>query len=120
MPELPEKEILNQLLNNEANETFPVKVETEPELSPDFDPEIKEVEREIYLSKPITDDNNQPLISPPAPQNPTIVLPMSQTQYAQGLTGKVSESIRWLAEWCLRIIKIFGARAEFRKAKENQ
>jgi len=119
MPELPEKEILNQLFKEE-NETFSVKVEEEPELSPELEPAIKKVEREIYLSKPITDDNNQPLISSPASQNPTIVLPVSQNQYSQGLTQKVSESIRWLAEWCLRIIKIFGTKAEFRKTGENQ
>ncbi|RJR24113.1 hypothetical protein C4578_03500 [Candidatus Microgenomates bacterium] len=117
MPELPEKEILNQLFKEES-ETYPVKIEEEPELSPELEPAIKKVEKEIYLSQPITDDNNQPLVSPPAPQHPTIVLPISHTQYARGLTQKVTESIRWLTEWCLRVIKIFGTRAEFRK-EEN-
>lgn len=119
MPELPEKEILNQLFKEES-ETFSIKVEEEPELSPELEPAIKKVEREIYLSKPITDDNNQPLVSSPAPQNPTIVLPISQTQYTQGLSKKVTESIRWLVEWCTRLIKIFGTKTEFRKTQDNQ
>lgn len=117
MPELPEKEILNQLFNE--NEKFSVVEEGEPEIDKEIEPLVQKIEKEIYLSKPITDDYGQPLVSPPAPQNPKITLPVTKAVYNSGLTKKISESIRWLAEWCFRIIKIFGPQAEFREEKVN-
>jgi len=115
MPDLPEKEILNQLFNE--NEKYPVVEEGEPKIDEEVEPLVQKLEKEIYLSKPITDDWGQPLVSPPAPQNPTIILPVTKGTYTFGLTQKITESIRWLAEWCLRIIKIFGSQAIFREEK---
>jgi len=115
MPDLPEKEILNQLFNE--NEKFPVVEEGEPEVAKELEPLVQKIEKEIYLSKPVIDDYGQPLVSSPSPQNPQITLPVTKSVYNFGLTKKISESVRWLAEWCLRIIKIFGTRAEFREEK---
>jgi hypothetical protein len=114
-PEKSEKEILNDLLAKE--ESFPVIAETEPKIDKEVESYIEKVEKEIYLSQPVTDDSGQPLISDPAPQEPTIVLPITETAYTQGLGQKVTESIRWLSAWCGRIIKIFGARAKFRQGE---
>jgi hypothetical protein len=36
----------------------------------------------------------------------TVVLPLNDTQIAQALHESVTSSIRWLAEWCVRQIKI--------------
>jgi len=117
MPDLPEKEILNRLLEEEK---FPVtEVEKEPVIDKEVEPYIQKLEKEIYLSKPVTDDSGQPLVSPPAPQQPQITLPVTKGKYTWGLTRRVSESIRWLAEWCLRLIKIFGSRAVFREEKSK-
>lgn len=113
MPDLPEKEILNQLFNE--SEKYPVVVETEPEIDKEVEPLIQKIEKEIYLSKPVTDDYGQPLVSSPSPQNPTITLPVTKNTFTFGLTQKITESIRWLAEWCLRLIKIFGSQITFRR-----
>jgi len=118
MPDLPEKEALNQLFNED--EKFPVVEEGEPQISKEIEPLVQKLEKEIYLSKPITDDYGQPLVSPPAPQNPKITLPVTKSTYAFGLAQGITESVRWLAEWCLRIIKIFGPRAIFREEKNTQ
>lgn len=115
MPDLPEKEILNQLFND--TEKYPVVEESEPAIDKEVEPYIQKLEKEIYLSKPITDNYGQPLISPPAPQDPKIVLPITNTLYVFGLTQKVTEAVRWLSEWCKRLIKIFGKRAIFREEK---
>jgi hypothetical protein len=40
----------------------------------------------------------------------TIAMPLSDDQIAQGLKTSVAESWRWLAEWCLRQIKLMGAK----------
>lgn len=113
MANLPEKEILNQLFKED--EKFPLIEETEPKIDKEVEPYIQKIEKEIFLARPITDDYGQPLVSPAAPQQPKIVLPISKSQYSFGLTQKISESIRWLAEWCLRLVKIFGSRITFRE-----
>jgi len=114
MPDLPEKEILNKLFSE--GDKIPVKVkETEPVVDKEVQPLIHKIEEEIYLAKPVIDDYGQPIVSSPAPVQPKITLPVSKTSYTFGLTQKVNESIRWLAEWCLRLIKIFGDKLVFRE-----
>lgn len=115
MPAQSEKEILNQLFSD--NEKYPVTdAEPNPEISKDVEPYIEKIEKDTYLAKPITDDYGQSLVSPPSPQKPNIILPLTKSKYEFGLTQKVSESIRWLAAWCGRLIKIFGTRISFREA----
>lgn len=114
MPDLPEKDILNQLFSE--TEKFSVQIkETEPKANKEIEPLIQRLEKEIYLSKPITDDYGQPLVSNSAPTSSTITLPVTKNQFAFGLTQKVTESVRWLAEWCWRLIKIFGEKVSFRE-----
>jgi hypothetical protein len=118
-PEKDEKKILEEVFRDKETE-FPVIAESEPEVDKEVESYIEKVEKEIYLSKPITDDAGQPLVSPPAPQDPQIILPISDDQLNSGLKHKVSDSIRWLSEWCLRLVKIFGSRAVFREVKQNE
>jgi len=112
-----EKEILN-LVFSEEGEKFPVVEEKEPKIEKELEPYIEKIEKEIYLTKPIVDDYGQTLVTAPSAQPVQIILPVSQQTFFYGLKQTVSDSIRWLAEWCLRLIKIFGARAVFRK-EEN-
>jgi len=112
-----EKEILNTLFSEEG-EKYPVVEEKEKEIEKEVQPYIEKIEKEIYLAKPITDDYGQTLVTAPSAQPVQIVLPVTQTTLLYGLKQKVNESVRWLAEWCLRIIKIFGSRAVFQK-EEN-
>ncbi len=119
MPDLPEKEILNKLFTE--TEKIPViQTEVEPKIDKEVEPLIQKLEKEIYLAKPVTDDAGQPLVSNPAPTNPQITLPVSKSQYTFGLTQKVTDSVRWLAEWCLRLIKVFGPKAVFREVQPEK
>jgi hypothetical protein len=34
----------------------------------------------------------------------------------KGLKHKVVDSLRWLAEWCLRLIKMFGSKVAYKRA----
>lgn len=117
MAGLSEKEILNQIFQDE-NKKYPViDAEPNPEIEKELEPYLEKIEKEQFLQKTITDDYGQALVSAPSPQQPNIVLPISQNQYNIGLTQKVTESVRWLAEWCKRLVKIFGNRIVFREAK---
>jgi len=114
LPEKNEKKVLNGLFSEQ--EKFPVEVKTEPEINPEKTL-IQKIEEDVVLDKPVMDNYGQPIVSPAAPQNPKIVLPISRNSYALGLTRKISESIRWLAEWCFRLVKIFGERASFKEVE---
>lgn len=62
----------------------------------------------INLKKPVIDDQTgQVLVTSPSAKKPKItILPLEKDEFIQGLNQKISEAIRWLAEWCLRLIKI--------------
>lgn len=118
MPDLSEKEILNRLFSEQTK--YPIiDAEPNPKVEKEVQEYIEKVEKEAELTKPITDNFGQILVSPPAPQQPKIVLPVTENQYLFGLTQKITESIRWLAVWCQRLLKIFGPRAIFREVKAN-
>lgn len=44
-----------------------------------------------------------------------VILPLTEEEVEEGLHHKVSDSIRWLAEWCLRLIKIAHGRVRYAK-----
>lgn len=49
---------------------------------------------------------------------PVIVLPLSQQKVQQGTKKSVVDSMRWLAEWCIRIIKKFHGKVVYRATSE--
>jgi hypothetical protein len=112
-----EKEVLNDVFPVE--ESYPVVEMKEKEIDKEIEPYIQKIEKEIYLSKPITDDFGQTLVTASSAQPTQIILPITQKTLLVGLKQSVNESVRWLAEWCLRIFKIFGQRAIFRQEGEN-
>ena len=71
-------------------------------------------EGDIRLDQPLTHDG-EVLLSDTEAQvvKQKIILPMTQTSAQQGLTQKVTESARWLAEWCVRLIKIMKDRVKY-------
>ncbi|MFH1561421.1 MAG: hypothetical protein ABID04_02475 [Patescibacteria group bacterium] len=72
---------------------------------------------DVYLSKPVIDDQTgQVLVTAPSAKKVKIVLPLDKQKLIYGLGQKATEAIRWLAEWCLRLIKMKPKQVEF---KEN-
>ena len=45
---------------------------------------------------------------------PVIVLPLTQQKVQQGTKKSVVDSMRWLAEWCIRIMKKFHGKVVYR------
>ena len=46
---------------------------------------------------------------------PVIVLPLTQSGIQTGVTKSVTDSVRWLAEWCLRVMKKFKGMVVYRR-----
>lgn len=77
-------------------------------------------EEEVKISQELEELGVQgvPPVIPPAisdsdDDNNVIVLPLSEKEIEEGLHHKVRDSIRWLAEWCLKIIKAAHHKVRF-------
>ena len=70
---------------------------------------------DIHLPQPVTDDQTgQVLVAPASQAHPQIVLPVTEETVKKGLHMKVWDSIRWLAEWSARVIKIFPGKVMYK------
>lgn len=69
----------------------------------------------IHLSQPVT-HQGQILVAPTQPQSVKIILPLTKDAVEKGLHVKIVDSLRWLAEWCVRIIKKFPGKVVYRRA----
>lgn len=80
--------------------------------TPEVPPEIEKVESvagaEMTLPQPVTDDTGAVIVDSPAPQQVQIDLPLADDEIIKGLQLKLTYSLRWLAEWCRRLLKVFG------------
>ena len=114
---LPGKEREAKTENSFSEERVPIiEVGREPEVAPETG--IEKLEKEQYvLPTPVLDDQTgQILVSPPAPVAPEIILPITAEEYQMGLEAKIEDSLRWLAEWSRRLIKLLGEKVGFKKA----
>ena len=92
-----------------------IELGREPEVAPETGIEKLEKEQHI-LSAPVLDDQTgEVLVSPPAPVAPEIILPLTVAEYQIGLEAKIEDSLRWLAEWSKRLMKLLGEKVGFRR-----
>ena len=60
------------------------------------------------------DKRGQVLVAPASAAHPQIVLPVTQDVVKKGLHMKVWDSLRWLAEWSTRIIKMWPGKVMYK------
>ncbi len=107
----------------EAGGTFfkeqaPVIVEKkEFEPPPEVEGWMEKLEKgeEITLPGPVKDQYGQILMEASQVVKAKIVLPLEKEKIEEGLKEKVSDSIRWLSEWCLRVVKMFPSRVSYKE-----
>lgn len=102
----------------EFPETAEIEVIPEfPEISPELAEHVERVVHgEIQLPGPIdvgTHEGQQVTISPAAPQQPNIVLPLTQSDFVTGQKQQLSSSWRWLYEFVKRIILMMPGRTMY-------
>lgn len=80
---------------------------------------VKWMERVEQTSQtPITtinDSNGQPLLTPMAPINPKIILPITRKTFAEGFKKTVENAGRWLSVFVFRLIKIKRGNIQFKE-----
>ncbi len=91
------------------------KVDIEPEV----EGWIEKLEKEdAQLQQPVTDDKTGQVVLDDLQKEKDkfkVILPLTKDEVEKGLHYKVVDSIRWLAEWCIRMIKIFGKKVVYRR-----
>lgn len=92
----------------------------------EFEPEVEswleklEKAEDVGLDKPVKGDDGQVLVANATNTNglvdddEVVVLPLSFDEVERGMHMKVYESARWLAEWCVRVVKIFGNKVRYK------
>ena len=100
---------------NEKERVPVIEVGREPEIVPET--RIEKLEKEQYiLKKPVLDDQTgQVLVTASSVQSPVIILPLTNDEYKNALSAEISSSIRWLAEWSRRLMKMLGGKVRFRQ-----
>ena len=118
MPNSPEKEILNQLFDDQNK--FEISSDQEPLVDKKVETLIEKVEKDINSVSPINDSAGQPLLSQTATITPPlIILPLTKKRYFSKVKQRVENSFLWLRHWCGRLLKIFGERASFAEETNN-
>lgn len=64
----------------------------------------------------ITDDKTgQPIMTPAAPSNPVVTLPVSKRVFSGGFKKTVNDTGRWLSTFIFRMIKIKKGKVKFKE-----
>lgn len=89
------------------------------DLEPEVEGWLEKLEKEqTQLNQPVTDDKGQVVLDDTNKQQSgfKVVLPLTKDEVEKGLHHKVIDSIRWLAEWCIRMVKMFGNKVAYRRS----
>src|SRR3989344_6869248 len=89
------------------------------DLEPEVEGWLEKLEKEqTQLTQPVTDDKGQVILDNSSKQSSgfKVVLPLTKDEVEKGLHHKVIDSIRWLAEWCIRMMKMFGNKVAYRRS----
>lgn len=101
-------ESVSQELHPHKEKPVVTEIPTTPEVGPEMAGYMEKVEKEAELAGGVTDDYvQQALLQTGGQQTKPVTLPLNQEQIQLGLHHKVWEGIRWVAEWCVRQIKLF-------------
>lgn len=89
----------------------PPETERSAELGPELEKFVEQTEKQSDKQPPETviSAPTMPASIPKTVKQPVVVLPMTQKDLQLGQRKSTTNSIRWLAEWCVRQIKKFSS-----------
>lgn len=89
------------------------RVEKRPEIEEEDQTGMKKGAADVSMPKQIVGDDGR-VVAEAVAEEPEIDLPLSEEEVKKGLHHKVMDSIRWLAEWCVYIIKKYPGRVFYK------
>ena len=96
----------------EAVEGYIERVEKKPEIAADVQQWVKPGSGSVTL--PQVNDFGQMVQQQAQQQQKPITLPLTQDELKDGLHHKIIDSVRWLAEWSIRMIKRYPGRVFYK------
>lgn len=111
--EFEEKPSAEEIASEEV-EGYIEKIEKQAEKPPQPTP-IQPAPRTTPAPLPVIDETGKVVMQSSQGSKPTIVLPLDEAGVRNGLHHKVIDGIRWLAEWCVFIIKKYPGRVFYRQ-----
>jgi len=76
---------------------------------------MEKVEKDQTIQKIVTDDaTGQPIMTPAAPTDPKIELPVTRETFASGFSKAITEAGKWLSVFIFRVIKIKKGQVKFK------
>ena len=91
------------------------RVEKKPEIDPSVSGVVKpSPQGSVQMPQQITDDQGR-VVAQAVSEEPDIDLPLTEGQVKEGLHHKVVDSVRWLAEWCVMVIRKYPGRVFYRQ-----
>ena len=112
-----EQEFVSEI---KAGERVPIVEVGEPkELPEEVEGWLERVERgDVTQPQPVV-HRGRTIVSPAAPQQVSVTLPLTEDEVKKGLHHKLFESIRWMAEWCVRIAKKYHGKVAYTLRKNE-
>ena len=71
------------------------------------------------IPTPVEDEFGEILLKASNVPKPNIILPIDEEELEKTFHHKVADSIRWLGEWCKRVIKVYPQRAYFKQTQSQ-
>ena len=116
------KEILNSTEglkpNVESRKTVEVMTdlrETSARVPHEIKTWLQKIEEDPGMANPISDQSGSQVLTPSAPQNPKVVLPVSRNTFLGGFKKSIDDASRWLSTFLLRLIKMKKGNVKFKE-----
>lgn len=109
-----ERQLTPEEIAQQQVEGYIERVEKQTEISADVANYIQP-SGQVTLPKPITDDYGQVVMQSAHQEEAAITLPLTETELRNGLHHKIIDSVRWLAEQCVYLIKKYPGRVFYSK-----
>jgi len=95
------------------------RVVEDPEIEKELEGYMEKVEKMGENPQVVLDDYVQQVFFSKKPKSDdgVVELPLTEEQVVKGLHHKVVDGLRWLAEWCVRQIKVLHGKVRFKKAE---
>lgn len=107
-----------ELKRGEQEKTPMTEYTRKVDLEPEVEGWLEKLEKEdTRLVQPVLDDTGQVILEDSKEEKTKfkVVLPLTKDEVEKGLHHKVADSVRWLSEWCVRMIKMFAGKVAYRK-----
>lgn len=112
-----EQEVVGQVGDSEL---VPIVELHEPrELPEEVAGWLERVERDDIPEPATIVHEGKPIVSPVAPNQAQVTLPLTADDLKKGLHQKLIESFRWLAEWCWRLIKKYHGKVAYKLGRNE-